>query len=392
MRAVVPIVVLLGLASAAFGRERDTVIAKDYRRTTIYHSPQSPGYTCWCGAWTMPDRSIMVSFTQATGPASGKEKASAEVMRQLDWFPEYDMTGLDMRNVHLRSTDGGKTWANVSEDPFRSPMNGVTNDCEVALRDGTVVRGVWGHYLPYDPAAPKTGYLQRSTDSTKTWSKPQPLLDPKEYEVWPKRLRVLKDGRLIVTGGLARVPAGSKTRVGVIPYLEPLLMVSGNGGRTWSKPIPAVPEEFRSTWRCEEYDAAELPNGDLLCVYRRPEPGGERHVLWQGVLKKAGATWTPLSAGPSPLQMAGHPELIATREGVVLFLAPSGVSWTDDAGKSWHSLGLPGTGYYPRSVQCADGRILVLGHIGSDDPYGKVDQSIVMDEFRIERRGAPASH
>jgi hypothetical protein len=41
--------------------------------------------------------------------------------------------------------------------------------------------------------------------------------------------------------------------------------------------------------------------------------------------------------------------------------------------------------YYPKSLQLADGRILVFGHLGSDDPYG-VDQAIVMDAFRLKVR------
>ncbi len=36
--------------------------AEQFTRKTIYHSPQTPGYTCWVGAWQMPDQSLMVSF------------------------------------------------------------------------------------------------------------------------------------------------------------------------------------------------------------------------------------------------------------------------------------------------------------------------------------------
>ena len=45
---------------------------------------------------------------------------------------------------------------------------------------------------------------------------------------------------------------------------------------------------------------------------------------------------------------------------------------------------VPGAAYYPRSVQAADGRIFVFGHVGGDNAYGKVDQSIVMDSFRLK--------
>jgi hypothetical protein len=91
---------------------------------------------------------------------------------------------------------------------------------------------------------------------------------------------------------------------------------------------------------------------------------------------------------PSPLPHSGHPELLATREGIVVYFATTGVQWTADAGESWHPLGAPGFGdyrsrYYPRSLQTADGTIHVFGHNGSDNRYGEFDQSIDMDTFRL---------
>ena len=47
------------------------VTVREHSRQTIYHSPQTPGYTCWAGIWTMPDGSVMVAFTQVTGPLEG---------------------------------------------------------------------------------------------------------------------------------------------------------------------------------------------------------------------------------------------------------------------------------------------------------------------------------
>ena len=49
----------------------------DLTRHTIYRSPQRPGYTAWTGAWTMPDKSLMVAFTQATGPIDPAKRAQA---------------------------------------------------------------------------------------------------------------------------------------------------------------------------------------------------------------------------------------------------------------------------------------------------------------------------
>jgi hypothetical protein len=170
------------------------------------------------------------------------------------------------------------------------------------------------------------------------------------------------------------------------------LMISGNSGKTWGPPIPVIPEGNRKGWACEECDAAELPNGDLLWVFRRCDPQDQdrpmsqrRHVRWQGLMAKLGNTWAPKSVGPAPFPHSGLPNLLVTREGVVLHVTEPGVHWTADAGQNWHNLGLPRMAYYPKSVQLADGRILVFGHVGSDDPYG-VDQAITMDTFRLKVR------
>jgi hypothetical protein len=363
----------------------DDLVAVGHRRQTVYHSPQRPGFTSWVGAWAMPDGSLMCCFTQATGPVEGRPRAPRDVQEKLDWPPKgapgYDMTGLEMRNVHLRSADAGKTWKQVSADPFKSCMNGVTGEAETALPDGKVVRGVLGFYLPYDPDLPRTGFLQRSADGTKTWGKPEVLLDPRTYTTWPRRIRLLRDGRIVVLLGVAHVPAGSHTREEFGQRVEPMLVVSSDGGKTWDGPIAAVPAGQRGGWT-EEFDVAELADGDLLAVFRRARDAKR----WQGVLAKSGRVWVAGKVGPSVLPHSGQPDLLATREGPVLHLATTGIHRTDDAGKTWKPLEVPGTAYYPRSVQAADGRIFVFGHVGGDDAYGKVDQSIVMDSFRLEKK------
>ena len=365
-----------------------------YSRREIYHSLQTPGFTCWTGCWLMPDASIMVCFTQATGPLEGRPPGPEAVLKKLCWPPShdtrYDMTGLDLRNVHLRSSDGGRSWEKVSADSFRSPMNGCTGQCETALPDGTVVRGVLGYYLPYDPELPKTGFVQRSHDSTRTWGEPEIVLDPANVLVWPKRLRVLRDGRLILLGGIAYAPANGRTRAEYGRILQPLLMVSADGGRSWVGPIDVVPSEYQENWGGEEFDAAELPNGDLLCVFRRRDPEkGRGEVRWQGLLRKRGDAWVPANVGAAPFAHSGHPELLATREGAVLHIATNGLHWTIDAGQSWHQLDVAGSRYYPRSLQTQDGRVYIFAHVGSDNSYGSVDQSIVMDTFRLVPDAGP---
>ena len=390
---ITPIALLACFFVTAPGNAADFEAVENARRS-IYHSPQTPGFTSWAGAWTMPDGSLMVCFTQATGPVKGRTRAPKDVQHKLSWPPAgrpgYDMTGLDLRNVHLRSSDDGKTWKEVSADPFKSCMNGITGEAQTALADGTILRGVWGYYLPYNPKLPK--YRDTYNDppmAQRRGAQPEVLLDPAKISAWPKRIRVLSDGRLIVLGGVAHVPANSRTRAKYNGLFEPLLMVSSDKGKRWAGPIPVVPQPHRQNWGGEEFDAAELPNGDLLCVFRRIAPSDKRHeVRWQGVLKKSGNTWVPREVGPAPFPHSGHPDILATREGPILHVATTGIHYTTDAGKSWHKLNVPGTAYYPRAIQSDDGRIFIFGHVGGDDAYGKTDQSIVMTSFRLVRKKA----
>ena len=67
--------------------------------------------------------------------------------------------------------------------------------------------------------------------------------------------------------------------------------------------------------------------------------------------------------------------------------------WSADMGKTWNTLVADGkaisTYYYPKAIQMADGKILCVGHFGSDDVYGTVDQSIRLQTFRLAIRNAP---
>ena len=172
----------------------------------------------------------------------------------------------------------------------------------------------------------------------------------------------------------------------LLPKCRHCLWVSKDpAGKAWSDPLYLAPES--TPHRCEEWDAAELGNGDLLAVLRTQTydaigqcTSQERH---QTTLTKKGDTWEPGSIVAAPFPHSGHPELLPTREGVILHVASSGISWTADRGATWTKLDCPGTAYYPHAVQLDDGAILAVSHVGSDDPYGKTDQAIVLDRFRL---------
>lgn len=364
------------------------VVATDVQKFTVYHSPQTPGYTCWVGCWLMPDNTLMVSFHQITGPLSGRPRARKDILKRLGWPPAhhpeygpnyagYDMTGTIQEIIHLASTDGGQTWKHISSEPFHTPMNGLTCEAETALSDGTIIRGVFGTWLVHYEV-PKRGYFQRSKDGGLTWGHPETLIDPEKMTTTIGRLRVLKDGRLVATGYSDLSP---KDRVMGAMGVKPAICISPDGGYTWSEPITTlVPGAgIKPT---HEFDFAELPDGRLLFVYRAAKPP---HGRWQSLLEPDGQTYRVVSSGPAPFPHSGYPQMLAVREAVALHMATTGIHWTSDAGETWNDLGIGGTGYYPQAVQLSDGRIFCVYHRGGDDPYdGSVDQEIQAMTFRLK--------
>ena len=220
------------------------MVAIEHQRQTIYHSPQKPGFTSWVGAWTMPDGSLMVSFTQATGPVEGRPQAPKEVQQKLNWPPEghpgYDMTGLDLRNVHLRSTDAGKTWT-----------AGQCRRVQV-VHERRHGRGPDGPGRRHDP--PRClGFLSALRPGVAEDRIPAAVQrrheDLGQARGLARRRRIL---RLAETDPRAprrpadrarrawpTFPPNSRTRAEFSKLFEPLLLVSADNGKTWKGPIAA---------------------------------------------------------------------------------------------------------------------------------------------------------
>jgi len=173
-------------------------------------------------------------------------------------------------------------------------------------------------------------------------------------------------------------------------------MLSNDDGKTWQPQSLELPAEAHQTGSWDEWDSAELASGELLCVFRRRDPSNRsKQVRWQGLLMPKGDNrWTLTKYQPAPFEHSGHPELLATREGIVLHIATTGTHWTGDGGAAWQPLAFSDrqepykSRYYPRSLQTDVGRIVVFSHVGSDNAYGQVDQAIVMDTFRLTEKEA----
>ena len=351
-----------GCAGAQTAKEPSIKVEPlDYTETVIYHSPEKPGYTSWVALALLGDGTLRCDFAQLTGPKD-KPVLSTPV---------------------LESHDQGENWVKVSGDTPAVPsaVGAVLHSYPqgmilakprlAVLRDGTLIRPAWST----DPSG--SGYLQQSTDGGKTWEGKIYLMPPEEYQAAPALIRQLRDGRLILMGGVWKRGDGKEPGQRLIK----MMFVSSDNGRTWSKPITLMSPEMGV---CEESDFCELPNGDLFWVHRvehypdhpttisplaarsgsKPPESYWYSDRMQSIARKTGDTFSPEPPVAAPFHHSGFPVVLYTQEGLILHLATDGVYWTADTGKTWTRLNLPGTKYYPKAVQLPDGKIVCVGHIG----------------------------
>jgi hypothetical protein len=353
-----------------------SVEAVGYVEKTIYHSPETPGYTAWVGLWQIPDGRIRCGFLQLTGPKGNIKSVSP----------------------NMESVDGGETWKML---PL-PPTDYATGRGIAVLSDGTLIRPV--------QISPSVGYVQRSEDGGKSWSEPIYLLPLETHYVGGATLlHPLRDGRVVAfTGAWKRddVAVGGV----LMPYQHSrqrkMMFISLDKGLTWGEPIELMSLEDGV---CDESDFCELPNGDLFWVHRceiypakltEIPPGAARMGLvptdpWynfysdrkQSITRKSGDTFIPekpeLMKG---VPHSGYPMILYTQEGIILNFQREAIYWTADLGKHWEKLNIniSAITWYPKALQLADGKIICVSHVGLDDEYGTVDQSIFQQTFRLK--------
>lgn len=376
-------------APATKPRTITAVAGTDLRRQTVVRT-SGPGYAAWTGAWIGADGSLVVSYTTATGPLD-RAKAPASVLDafgldRADVAPGRDFWNLQLSVRTVQSTDDGRTWSPVREDPFKSiAPHAYSQQATIGLPDGTVIRRVNGDDLRQDPDVPHTAFLQRLDPGADDWGPPQTLLDPAEATYQITRIRRLTDGRLVASGNVWDVPATTtqaERKAEDVPSRF-VLFVSGDDGRTWKEAL-TIPQSVGDV-PGNEWDTAELGDGDLLAVMRTADDEGTP-VVEQALLRQTGDGWTMTAPKRLPWKVTGHPELLRTQEGAVLSFGTDGVRWTQDGAK-WTPVTFAEpyvSHYYPRAVQTDDGTVHVFSHLGADDPYEAGSHGILDDAFRLQ--------
>lgn len=178
--------------------------------------------------------------------------------------------------VLLRSTDGGRTWGSpqVVTPPLVGPSFEICSPI-VPLVDG---RWLWptSTWRGWDGDAPNgmKAVALVTHDAGHSWPEYVDVMDGTREGIvyWEQKLVTLSDGRMLAVCWAHDLDAGTDLPVHAA--------VSTDAGRSFAPPRP-LPLTGQTT------TSLALPDGRLLCVYRRTDLPG----LWAALLREDGDTW-----------------------------------------------------------------------------------------------------
>ncbi len=188
------------------------------------------------------------------------------------------------------SADDGTSWTETSYLP--AGLLGPIKDKPIRLVNGDIVAG-----SSVESYRSWAGWVERSTDEGKTWTKYGPIVIPGEaYGLIQPTLVELRPNQLRLF---------ARTRQGFIYAAD-----SPDGGRTWTEARPtALPNPNAGI------DCVRLADGRILVVYNHS--ARERTPLNAAVSSDDGETWAPfvqLESGPGEYS---YPAVIQSSSGDV---------------------------------------------------------------------------
>jgi hypothetical protein len=369
------ILLVAGLAPMVAAAE-PRAVAEGFKESVIYHPPENPGFAAWVQLWREPRGDLMVKFIERRTPKVPRPQViDVHKWETLGLPAVYNFSNLDTEQIYMRSTDGAKSWQEVSRAPERElgreSSSGLASP--ITLADGRMLGLTWG--MP--------GCLRQSTDQGKTWTTVRELMDPKFYDVAPFSMRLLRDGKTLIIycpymhawGPGTDRPTRLAGTPGVRTTYQGSIFWSEDSGKTLHGPIPMYPGV-----PVTETDFCELPSGDLLFVH---------HKMYNGTAHRQLVRRTKFGFVPEEMQACGldAPEIfVRTREGYLVGASRNGpYYWSDDDALTWHAVeGAPACGYQPRALLLDDNRVLFTWHHGGDLAYKEADEWIGQHVFTLK--------
>lgn len=200
----------------------------------------------------------------------------------------------------MRSCDGGRTWS--GPDPLEPPLVGPSFElCSpiTPLSDGRwlLPTSTWRGWDGDCPNSMKMITLV-SPDQGATWPEYVDVLRDPEGRVvyWESKIVELGDGRLLAAAWAYDEDAAADR--------PNQFALSDDGGRTWTAPSSTGLQGQTLT-------PTVLPDGRILCVYRRTDRTG----LWANLSRLEGNTW--VNDGDEPLWGADTDGLTSHSESMV---------------------------------------------------------------------------
>ncbi|MBN1421925.1 MAG: exo-alpha-sialidase [Planctomycetes bacterium] len=170
--------------------------------------------------------------------------------------------------LRKRSTNEGKTWSEAEVLP--AGLLGPVRSKPIYLADGTLLAGT-----SFESYRVWTGWVDRSEDDGRTWSRHGPLAVPGVNE------GLIQPTLVEVRPGVVRTFLRSTRRIGAV-----CAATSTDGGRTWS---PASATSLPNP--NAGIEAVALADGRVLLVYNHTRSG--RSPLNVAVSRDGGASWDP---------------------------------------------------------------------------------------------------
>ncbi|MHB8653776.1 MAG: sialidase family protein [Terriglobia bacterium] len=214
------------------------------------------------GIWSPPARVAFEPGVPSWNPVLFRGKDN-----RIWLFYKFGPSPSTWTGAYKISSDSGISWS----DPVHLPagMLGPIKDKPIQLVNGDIVAGT-----SVESYQSWSGWIERSTDDGKTWSKhgpivipgaPYGLIQPTLVELRPNVLRLF-----------------ARSRQGFIYKAD-----SSDGGRTWTAASPTPLPNPNSG-----IDCIRLKDGRILMVYNHSSHG--RSPLNVAVSSDGGETWSPL--------------------------------------------------------------------------------------------------
>ncbi|MEG0492134.1 MAG: sialidase family protein [Clostridia bacterium] len=369
--------------------------ASAFERNILYVPKLLPGFVAWTTAFDYGDHSIGLSFKETLkepnltytpprlelGEAVGAPVSYCSVECGSQTEQSY--------RVYMRSTDGGKTFAETGRCQLEQG-----SFCNIGFPDGRIL----GLDVPRINAE-GTGWcdfidVRESRDGGSTWHNLTHLLPGTAPYLW--RVRRLRDGTVLVLASLYGTPWGigreRATRNTMLPgetYLTKIqtFFMTTRDGVHFTGPHYVLPGIG-----AHEYDVAECADGRLLFIAGdvQATPVARQFVTRQGDSFLNG-TMLNIHRGAPPMpkeqpQGGFVPESLVMLPNDVLIGSRRGKPYTCsvDYGENWFEVdSLPQSLYQPFMLALPSGKIANFGHFGGDLAFGQEDMYIGADVFAL---------